>query len=325
MKRLITVVAVLAAAYAGYWYVGAQAVKAGARAALTEARANRWGDAGEVTLAGFPSRFDLTFDGPRLQSPDGSIAWAAPVAQLFALSYRPNAIIAWLPPEQELQLDGQSYQIRNEDMRASARFGLATDLPLAEATAVIEAPEIAASSLGPLGKARQLRAALAEAPPLEDLPNAPTYRIGLEALDVDSLLLGAPIPRVTLDAIAALRAPLDRASLEAGEMPRPQQVDLRGLHLDWGGKRLDVTGMLTLDRAGNPDGTLELRTQDWQAWLSEAIARGLIPAKQQILIGSVAQGLAQQSADGALVLPLSFRGGKTYLGPLALGPAPRFW
>ena len=322
MRRLIWAVLVLAGLYAGYWALGARAVRAGAEAALAQARTAGWGDAGAVSLAGFPSRFDLTLDGPRLMGPAGRFAWQAPVAQILALSYRPNQLIFWAPPEQALRLSGQDFTLKNTDMRASVRFGLAPELPLAEARLTLDAPALSQPGLGLVLQARAARLALASAPALPEAPAHPAYRIGLEALDLAGPALGTPVPRLTLDAVAALSAPLDRT---LAAPPRPEQLRITRFELDWGGKRLAATGDLTIDAQGSPEGTLELQSPDWRDWLAEAEARGLIPAQQRALILGMAEGLARQSGDDTLRLPLGLRGGQAYLGPVVLGSAPRLW
>lgn len=325
MRRLIWGILALSGLYAGYWALGAKALRGGAEAALIEARGAGWGDAGAISLAGFPSRFDLTLEEPRLTDPAGAFEWRAPLAQILALSYQPNRVIFWAPPTQSLRLGRQEFTLTNSDMRASIEVALNEAAPLTEATLVIEAPAIAEASQGALARARQLRAAIAEAPALPEAPEAPAYRIGLELLDAESAALTGPISQLTLDAVASLSTPLDRHLAEQPIAPRAKHISLRRLDLNWADKRLAAEGELTPDAAGYPQGTLTLESADWRAWLTEAEAQGLLPPENKQLVISAAESLARQSPDGVLRLPLGFRGRKVYFGPIALGPAPRLW
>ncbi|WP_179300227.1 DUF2125 domain-containing protein [Pseudothioclava arenosa] len=325
MRRLIWVVLALSGLYAGYWALGAKALRGGAEAALVEVRRAGWGDAGGLSLAGFPSRFDLTLDAPRVTDPAGAFEWRAPVAQILALSYQPNRVIFWAPPEQELRLGGQAFTLTNTDMRASVEVGLNEAAPLSEATLVIETPALAGAQGALRAEARQLRGAIALAPAQPETPDAPAYRIGLELLDATSPALDDPIAQLTLDAVVSLTAPLDRHLAETQTPPRPEHLSLRRLYLDWAGKRLLVQGELTPDAAGYPQGKLVLESAEWRDWIATAEAQGLVPAKNKAMLLAAAESLARQSPDGVLRLPLAFRSGGIFFGPLALGPAPRLW
>lgn len=321
MRKLIVLVAVLAGLYAGYWALGAMALRQGSEAALAQARARGWADAEAVSLAGFPSRFDLTLTAPRLRSPDGQLEWSAPAAQALALSYQPNAVIVWAAPEQELRIGPQIFAFKNDDMRASVRAGLTPDLPLALASLVIKAPRLTPEGMASGAEAAELRASMAA---LEG-GAAPSYRVGFELSD---LALPAEIStdtvgRVFLDGIAQFAAPLDRHAAEA--TPRPLALEVSSAQLLWGERRLDAEGRLTVAADGTPEGTINLRLGNWRSWLAEAEAQGFVETKRMPMLESIGQMMAQQSGDGSVPLPLVFNAGQMRLGPVPLGPAPRLF
>ena len=121
MRTLFVVVALLAALYGGYWFIGQSQIERRAEAALADLEARGWDVAySDLSTTGFPSRFDTTVSDIALTSPDGGIAWAAPFVQVFALSYRPNRIIAAWPDMQSLAVGGQRLDIAAQGLRASA-------------------------------------------------------------------------------------------------------------------------------------------------------------------------------------------------------------
>lgn len=320
MRRLIWLTVTLMALYGGYWVLGAQAVERGAQAALAAARADGRADAAAVDLAGFPSRFDLTVTEPRLQSRDGMLAWSAPVAQILALSYRPQEVILYAPPQQSLRLGRQIFALINEDMRASAAVRIGSDLALDRATAVLAAPRLQPQGDGPALAARELRAALRAG-------DGPAYDLGVELLDLDlppAILtngrLPARIARLHLDAALGLTAPLDRHAL--ARPPMLSTLTLRSGTLDWGGMVLTADGTLEITATGQPEGRILLRTRDWQKAIELAAETGLLPPERLPMLLLIGGQMASQSADGALELPLIFRQGQMALGPMPLGPAP---
>lgn len=321
MGRLIWVVLGLTALYGGYWVVGAQAVERGAQAALATGRAEGIADAKGVTLAGFPSRFDLTLDAPRLQSADGAVAWAAPFAQVFALAYRPNEVILFAPQDQTLRLRDQEFSFFNKDMRASAAVQIGADLALNRATAVLAEPRLAPAT-GPALAAREVRAAVQADPAL-----TAGYHLGLEILDLDlppeampDPALPGQIARLHVDATAQLTAPLDRHAAQS--RPALKMIDLRAATLDWAGLVVRAEGMIEITAAGQPEGKILLRSHDWQALLDRVAQAGLVPAERLPMLTTIGTEMASKSDDGALELPLTFRQGQMSLGPLPLGPAP---
>lgn len=329
MRRLIWLVLALMALYSGYWFVGARAVERGAQSALELARSDGRADAAGVTLAGFPSRFDLTIDAPRLQTAEGTVAWSAPFAQIFALSYRPNEVILFAPPLQTLRIGKDEFRLTNDDMRASAAVRVGSDLPLDRATAVIIAP-----SLAPLMDAdakqaltaRELRAAIRATGTDRD------YELGVEVLDLDlppamidaigkDLGLSGRITRLHLDGRASLSAPIDR-HVRWTALPRLTAFDLNDARLEWAGLSILAEGAVEITAAGQPEGQIMLRTHDWQQMLQLAARAGIVPPERLIMFSAIAGQMAAQTGDGAVELPLSFRNGMMSLGPLPLGPAP---
>jgi hypothetical protein len=94
---------VAATAWGAYWFVGARALDRRVAAVLAEHPA---AEAESYQIRGFPNRFDLTVNAPRIQA--GALQWQAPFLQVMALSYRPHHVIVVLPHDQTAQIAGGS-------------------------------------------------------------------------------------------------------------------------------------------------------------------------------------------------------------------------
>jgi len=318
MRRLLVLVIGLAALWSGYWFVAARGLEAGVSAWLEAQRAVGWRmETSAMNVRGFPNRLDLVADSVAVQSPDGTVGWSAPFLQVMALSYRPNHLVAVWPQEQVVTTLAGPVTVKSQDMRASAVLQPGTGLPLDRAAMVIEAPrlEMAAGTLA----AMTARLAVREAPPKAD-----TYEIGLEATE---LVLSGLLPegwptaaeRIWLDADLTLDAPLDRFALERA--PQVTAVDLRAFDAVFGGTHLNARGTVTLRPDGRPEGDVTLRATGWRGLLRMAEAAGAL-SEEDAQRAEVALALLAGGED-KIEAPLEFRGGRMFLGPVPIGPAPR--
>lgn len=327
MRVMLWLVALGALAWCGFWYVGARTLRQETEAALSVLKAGGRADYSALDLGGFPARFDLTLSDPVAADPGGRWLWRAPRLSVYALAYNPGQIIAALPDEQSLTIGGETLTLRTTEMRASAGFALSAELPLDHAEAVSGAVK-AVSDSGWSVAAEALRLAVRT----EDAAEF-RYRIGAEAPAVT--VAGQPAEvlgkagletgpgRIRLDADASFDRPLDRNAMLTP--PRLVGLDLTALELDWGRLSLRGDGELKIDGAGVPDGTVNLRLTNWQGVPALLVAAGVIaPEDEPALMTTLGQLAALSGTPDELSLPLSFSGGWAALGPLPLGPAPRF-
>jgi len=84
-----------------------------------------------------------------------------------------------------------------------------------------------------------------------------------------------------------------------------------------------MAGALDIDAQGQPTGEIALNARNWREMLALAVNAGAIPAEAasaaELGLGFLA---ALSGAENSLDAPLSFKGGRTYLGPIPIGPAP---
>lgn len=168
--------------------------------------------------------------------------------------------------------------------------------------------------------------------------------IGIEDFDPMLLAPAAALPGA-LQFAAKGRIWLDGAPGPQNLTPetRPALVgfQIEEAELTLGKVSTQITGRLQTDAFGRPEGELTIATRDIKPILQAAVSAGLIPEKVVVLAEAVWKKLARRREDipagdstdqdaaepgtaPELRLPLSFSNGKMHLGPLPLGPAPRF-
>ncbi len=322
MRVILWLVVAVFLLFSGYWFVGARATRAGVETALAAMKADGRADYSDLSVGGFPGRFDVTLSGPRLADPARGLGWSAPFIQVFALSYNPGHIIAVWPHTQTVTLGPATAVVESADMRASAKVGVTPALPFRNLIFVATAPKVSTDLADIAVTAGEARLAVREAD-----GGAPTYELGAVLSDVTAS--GADLPPETdpspanlrVDALATLSAPLDRT---AGAVPpRLTALSLTDLHFGWGKIDLRGKGDLTVSPEGRPEGRIDLTVADWREALRQAVTLGLVAREVQPtwdrLLGMMARGGADPET---LSVPLDFRSGLMFLGPLPLGAAP---
>lgn len=330
MRILLAICLTLAAAWAGYWFIGSSAMKSGVAAWFNAREADGWvAGYDELTVQGFPSRFDTTLTAPRLSDPVTGLGWEAPFLQLMTLSYTPNHVIGIWPNTQRLSGPEGAYTLTSTDMRASLRVDASTALAPRRATLTAEGVSILAET-APEAEALSMAALRLAAERLEGAEAR--YHLGLAAQDlappasVMAMLDGAggdAPPRVIeslfIDATADFTAPFDRAALE-GARPQPVGIDLARASANWGAMALELSGALDIDASGMPEGDLTLTANGWRKMLQIARASGAITPD---IAATAEQALTMMSgSDGSLNVPLRAAQGLIWLGPLPIAPAP---
>lgn len=330
MRKLLAVILIAMAGWSGYWFVAAQSAKSGFAAWFEDRRADGWvAEYGTLTVRGYPNRIDTVFDALTLADPETGLAWDAPTFRLFALSYRPNHVIAVWPPDQTLATPLEKLRLTNRDMRASLVLESDTDLALRRTT--LTAEDLAITRIDT--QETTAIAALTLAAEKVAVDAAPRYRLGVQA---DGLAPSLPWraqldPRDALpDRFEALRAdffvtfdkPWNRSAIEEAR-PQPGRIEVRLAEARWGKLELQLAGELSVDKAGQPDGTLMIKARNWRDILQLAVNSG-----------ALGEGFASTLEDGlslvaglagnpqTLDIPLDFRRGRVFLGPVPLGPAP---
>lgn len=327
MKRLLILIIVLALGWSGYWMFGAWGVRSGWAGWISAQRDAGWvAGAADVSVRGFPNRFDTTFTDLTLADPKTGIAWKAPFFQVFALSYQPNHVIAVWPHTQTVSTPLQTIDVAAGDMRASAVVGAAISVPIERLNLVVSDVSLA-SSAGWHSAADTFRLALrTEGPALN------SYRLAVEATGFAppaALGLGSTtaLPQtfdiLRADVLAQFDAPWDRFAVERAR-PQFTHIDLKKVAAVWGDLELEAAGAVDIDAAGYPEGDITVRLTNWREII--ALARGLeqVPAP---LLDAVEAGLkllaGLNGRAETLDVPIRFKGGTAWIGPVPIGAAPQ--
>lgn len=321
-------------AWSGWWWIGATAQKDAVEGWLAERRAEGWAAEAEVTVSGFPNRFDMIAEGLVLSDPQAGWAWRAPEFRTYMLAYQPNEVIAAWPGTHVVSVPGERAEISAERLRASAAF--APDTRLALERGVLEAGALRLDSEAGWSAAAadgQLSLRRSEAERGRDNAYDGVLELtglrppeALRALFGDRLADSLPerIQTLRLDATAAFRAPLDRLAVERGRM-RPETVWLRPSEVRWGDLRLRVSGRLEVDEDGVPEGVLDLEAREWRKLLRAAVEAGALSREVGDALEAGLGLLSGLTSDGrSLEAPLRFAGGTVFLGPVPLGESFRF-
>lgn len=328
MRKLLTLIIVVALAWAGYWVIGSQGHKAALTKWMDDRRLEGWQvEYSDHIVRGFPNRFDTTLTDLRLTDPETGISWQAPFFQVLSLSYKPNHLIAVWPHEQLFATPHGKITLKSDDMRASLVVKPSTALELDRAN-IEMAGAVLTSSDGWTASFDTLNAAIRNAP-----ATASSYDV---VVDIATLLPGErfrklidqggalpdQIEALRLDLQAALAGPLNRRALEI-RRPDVTALTINDLRATWGELDLRAKGEMDVVDA-RPDGSLAITAKNWRDMLALAVSAGALDAGSASAVELGLGFLASASGNAnALDATLKFSGGTTFLGPLPIGPAPQ--
>lgn len=326
MRGFLTVVAVLAILWSGWWGAASYLAASSVRAWFDDqARFGRMAGHDGVAMAGFPRWVSLRLENPYLANPFIGLSWAASGMELRATLHPPLRLEARLPQRQTVRLpDGTVAELHSENAHASARLaGLDLRLDQAELTG----SRVVLTTNGQAGAAVQafgLRLRAEDGAPAR-------YRVVLELEGLDGPSPAGPLPaRAELLALAGamtLSAPLDRHLDSRPAPPSVEAIDIDALRLVWGRVELEAKGGVQADAQGLAEGRIDLRIGHWRDLLAAAVAMGALDPEiadtWERALKMIAAEDAQAAAEDALVTALTFRSGRMRIGPLPIGPAPR--
>lgn len=330
MRALLAVILVISGLWAGYWFVGSQAMERGVTAWFTaQTGAPLRADHQGINVAGFPNRFDLTVTEPRLADEAAGVAWSAPFAQVFLMTWKPWHLIATLPNDQTVTLPGQQIAVTSSSLQGSAVLVPGTALTL-DRTAIAadnlalrsDAGWTVAAATLRWGSRRDPGSATAQEVALELTTLSPdaSFRSAL----ADAAGLPEEIDLIRLDGRLDLSAPLDRNI--GTTAPRLTGLSLKEGLIRWGDLTLSASGDLTPAADGTPEGRILLRVENWRKLVPVLEAAGIVSPAQTQTVTRALELLATQGGDPeVLPLPLTFAQGWMSLGPLPLGPAPQIF
>lgn len=314
MKWLAGTMIAAALAWGGFWGVSAHATKSAAEAWFAERRAEGWqADYGAISVRGFPNRVDLTIEDVALSDPDRALGWEIPALQMLQLVYRPNHAILAFADSQTITRDGAAFAVESTGLRASLSF--LRDQTLNRAGVEAEALNVTGPD-GGLALAG-LRGSMVAVP-----DQVGAYQLGVTAEATAGATTGIG-DGLTLRADIAFDAPW-RKDMAARPTPQPTRITLDQAQFKRDAMFIRLAGDMRIGPRGAVVGDLTLRAENWRAALDAAVAAGQLPEAAASAAGDVLALVSSLSGNrNALDLPLRFEDGRTRIGPLPVGSAPR--
>lgn len=330
MRKLLLVVCIAALAWSGYWYFGSRAVENGLKDWIGERRADAWqAEFQSLDTRGFPSRFDTTITDLHLANTRQGLAWKAPFFQILALSYRPNHIVAVWPPEQTIATPFETIKVTSELMRASLVLKPDSKLTLDRSGFDLGSFDLE-SDRGWNASIENGRFFTKSVETKEH-----THDVWIEATRIRPShafkaafdpedLLPLTFQGITIDTELGFDGPWDLVAIEQAA-PLLTNLKIRDLHMSWGELDLRIAGEVAIDRAGIPTGAITIKAKNWRDMVRLAATSGLLAPGYAVTVENVLEKLAGLSGSTkTLDTPLTFENGRMKLGPLPLGPAPKF-
>lgn len=330
MRVILAIILLAALGWTGWWWLVASAKEAALTAWLDARRAAGWvAEATSIDVAGFPYRVDTTVRGLDLANPEAGWAWSAPEFQFLTLAYQPNHLIAIWPHQQSFATPLGATELRSETMRGSLVVEPNLALALVRATIELEGVDLIGEGWE-IGVAKSM---LATRQSTGEGAAPFAHEIGFTAEGmalpedwtgrIDRGVLAPVIETARLDALATFDGPWDRPAIE-GEPPRLEALEIRDATFTWGKLDLRGKGALVADADGYAEGRIDLRARNWKAMLKLAEESGALPPAVASALGGGLDLIARLGGErDRLDIPLDFADGRTFLGPVPLGPAPR--
>ncbi|SMR70702.1 hypothetical protein SAMN04488030_0314 [Aliiroseovarius halocynthiae] len=328
MRKLVVIAVVLAALWAGYWFIGARGVETAFTTWIEDRRSEGWvSQADDISTKGFPSRFDTIFTGLELADPDTGLAWRADEFQILALSYQPNHVIAVWPGKQVISSPVQNISFTADTFKGSLVFDASTDLPLDRSSIVIDNLSMQSTGGWTAGlESGQIATRKSSvAPNRHDIHFEATGLLPASSF-IQSFAGGDLLPpvfeRALLKGSVDFTKPWDRHAIEDAR-PQITRIEISEFDAKWGELGLKAVGTVDVDPRGIPEGEVAIKAKNWRKMIKIAEASGAIAPE---LVSSVTRalefvaGLSGNSKSLDVTLRLS--GGAVFLGPIPIGSAP---
>lgn len=328
MGRLIGFLVIITGLWSGWWFLAATGAERAVQSWLDLRQAEGWqAQAQSITRSGYPATLNLHIDAPQLADPATGVALEMDHLDLSAPAWWPGDVTLDLPetPIRMTSPDGPlTLQANAGQAILNLHPGPSLQLEAMQATSALWqliAPE------GPLLSGSAFTTSM-----VQDAETAETYTFDIDATDLTpGTFLRAGLPAdwpLKFDAFKArmtvtFDTPWDRSALEA-RRPQPREITVKDADIKWGALRHRISGALTVDADGTPDGALTIQLENWRQALDIAQDNGALAADFRPQAETILGMLSNMGGDPeTLNMTLTFKGGSMAMGPIPLGPAPR--
>ena len=331
VKLIVKILVLAAVLWSGYWALTAYGIRSGLAAWFDGQRANGWqAEYANATTTGYPLRVTTALDQPALADPGTGVAWQADDLTLSAPTWWPGHVTITFPqtPQRLSYLD-QSLDLTTTETTASLRLKPGTQLEVQDLS-------LLAGQWGVVQEGGTLFGASDLVISAQQTERPEQYRMNMSATGFQP----GSIPRaamrlpdswplvfdtLALDMTVTFDRVWDRTALEQSR-PQPRAIALKLLEGHWGELRLLATGAIDIEAGGVPTGQVAIKADNWRDMLALAKESGSVSPKIIDATEDVVGLLAQLSGNSeTLDVELGLRDGYIFLGPVPVGPAPRFF
>lgn len=280
------------------------------------------------SFGGFPFALSVSFEAPRVTTPQG-IVWQGPPVSGEAKLWDPFTIDLHFPGLHRLSVTegGETRQSNITAESAGGQVVLERDGRVESARVDLGQLALSGDGLESLALQR-LTARLG--------PLRPAEGDGLERLDVVAEAIGVKLPPGQGDLLGDELARLSFDSTLVGGIPpgKPETAlpawrDRGGawrfhrLAALWGPLDLQADGALQLDQALRPEGQLDAKVKGAGAVIDRLTAAGKLKPEAALAARLAVAALGRtdsSTGETVLAVPISLRQGMLYLGPIPLFP-----
>lgn len=283
-----------------------------------------------LETSGFPLRLRAKLDNPRYANMGAGLAWEARGLTLEMLPWSVAQFNFAAEGKQMLTL-GPALRIAGEAKESGLSLlfrsdGMPKQVDVAATTADAVIQQAGAADIGVKGATLAFHWRID--PQDQDAKDGRDYDAALNGANLT--VTGVDLPfgpdigdlrlQVSLRGVPALKG-IDGAMDLVGWRQRGAPLSVRKLSFVSGGVDVEGGGDLALGADGVLQGQLNLTVGGLDKIVALLSKKGAVPAEAKSTLFVTSTMLA---ATGAKVpMPLAFKDGKTYLGPVQIGPAPR--
>lgn len=334
MKTLVILLLLVGGGVAGAWLGGETWLARKAQAVIAE---DPRVEAASVAPLREIDRIGLGLTDVEIATPVGEAR--LPAVELWAAPTSPTQFHATLPPRMTLPVMGRPLAVTAAEAELSLRVSPGSDMAISRVAAISGPVTVEGQPLLEALDAQAQMVAMGAAAPRAARA---AYDLSGAMRDLTGMRLLPRPPALADHAISlegAARVFLTAPFRQAADAPEPQIVGIssEGVTLTLGTQSLRLAGSLQAGEDGRAEGAAFIYTTDARAWLQLAADLGAIPAVTVALAETALQQAAEMPVDlpagvpapadparGELRVPLIFRDGKSFLGPVPVGEAPRF-